>query len=84
MSAGDEIVQLVDEHDQVVGEAARHRCTYVFVFNRSGQLLVHKRTPSKDVYPGFYDAAAGGVLTVSDARETRGVQRIQPKIPTGC
>jgi 8-oxo-dGTP pyrophosphatase MutT (NUDIX family) len=39
----------------------RHRCTYVLVLNPAGELYVHKRTDTKDVYPGFYDLVAGGV-----------------------
>lgn len=67
---GDELVDVVDEDDRVVeivprrelrARNLRHRCTYVFVLNPTGELYVHKRTDTKDVYPGFYDVVAGGV-----------------------
>lgn len=67
---GDELVDVVDEDDHVIEVVTRrelrarnllHRCTYVFVVNPAGELYVHKRTDTKDVYPGFYDVVAGGV-----------------------
>ncbi len=75
MGAADEIVAIVDEHNTVVGSAPRremrakalpHRATYVLVFNSQGQLYVQKRTLTKDVFPGYYDPAAGGVVLVGE------------------
>jgi isopentenyldiphosphate isomerase len=75
---GDEVVALVDEQNQVIGEASRrqmrrdrllHRATYLLVFNSSGQLFLQKRTLTKDVYPGYWDPAAGGVVLASESYE---------------
>ena len=69
--ADDEIVAIVDENNTVIDATTRrrmrelrliHRATYVYVFNSSGALYVQKRTASKDMYPSYYDAAAGGVV----------------------
>jgi 8-oxo-dGTP pyrophosphatase MutT (NUDIX family) len=30
--------------------------------NRHGEILIQKRTPAKDIYPGYWDLAAGGVV----------------------
>ncbi|MCC6363561.1 MAG: NUDIX hydrolase YfcD [Bryobacterales bacterium] len=69
--ARDELVAIVDEENRVTGSAPRwvmrrdgllHRATYVFVFDPAGLLYVQLRTPSKDVYPGYWDLAAGGVV----------------------
>jgi 8-oxo-dGTP pyrophosphatase MutT (NUDIX family) len=43
-----------------------HGATGVVVRNSSGQIYVHRRTDTKDVYPGRYDFAAGGVLAVGE------------------
>ncbi|MGH7962686.1 MAG: NUDIX hydrolase, partial [Candidatus Binatia bacterium] len=68
MGAADEIVTIVDEHNNVVGTAPRremraqnlpHRSTYILVFNARGELYMQKRTMTKDVFPGSYDPAAG-------------------------
>lgn len=78
MSAADEIVVIVDEHNNVVGVAPRremrakrlpHRSTYILVFNSQGQLYVQKRTMTKDVFPGYYDPAAGGVVLAGETYE---------------
>jgi 8-oxo-dGTP pyrophosphatase MutT (NUDIX family) len=39
-----------------------HRSTYILVFDTRGDLFVHLRTPTKDVYPSHWDPCAGGVL----------------------
>jgi 8-oxo-dGTP pyrophosphatase MutT (NUDIX family) len=78
MSAADEIVTIVDEHNHVVGAIPRremrskrlpHRCTYILVFNTPGHLYVQKRTMTKDVFPGYYDPAAGGVVLAGESYE---------------
>ena len=83
MGAADEIVAIVDEHNNVVGAAPRwemrakrllHRSTYILVFNSQGELYVQKRTPTKDVFPGYYDPAAGGVVLAGEGYE-QGAER---------
>jgi isopentenyldiphosphate isomerase len=70
MSA-DELVDIVDTQDRVLGQAPRkevrarqlrHRAVYILLFNPAGQLFVHQRTASKDIYPDYYDVAFGGVV----------------------
>ena len=67
---------IVDAQNRVVGAAPRwrmrrdnliHRATYILVFNPRGELFVHQRTFTKDVYPGFYDIAAGGVVQAGES-----------------
>jgi 8-oxo-dGTP pyrophosphatase MutT (NUDIX family) len=83
MGAADEIVVIVDAQNQVVGAAPRwemrakrlpHRSTYVLVFNSRGELYVQKRTMTKDVFPGYFDPAAGGVVLAGETYE-QGAQR---------
>lgn len=71
-----EIVAIVDEDNRVVGSAARremrarrlpHRSTYILVFNSRGEVYVQKRTLTKDVFPGYYDPAAGGVVLAGES-----------------
>jgi isopentenyldiphosphate isomerase len=74
MSAN-ELVDIVDERDRVVTQATRHevrarnlrhRAVYILVFNSRGQLFVHQRTQAKDVFPGYWDVAVGGVLSAGE------------------
>src|SRR5262249_18734538 len=72
----DELVDVVDEDDRVVATVTRrevrqrsllHRCTYVLLENAAGAVLVHRRTPTKDVHPGAYDVFAGGVCGTGES-----------------
>jgi 8-oxo-dGTP pyrophosphatase MutT (NUDIX family) len=72
---GDELLDVVDEQDRVVGRATRrevrrrrllHRFSSVLCFDGAGRVYVHRRTDDKDVYPGMYDTAAGGVLAAGE------------------
>jgi 8-oxo-dGTP pyrophosphatase MutT (NUDIX family) len=83
MATAEEIVAIVDAHNNVVGAAPRHemrtkrlshRSTYILVFNSPGKLYVQKRTLTKDVFPGFYDVAAGGVVLAGETYE-QGAER---------
>jgi isopentenyldiphosphate isomerase len=74
----EEIVLIVDSEDNVVdqvprsvmrAQALRHRVTYIFVFDSTGKLFVQKRTTTKDLYPGYFDLAAGGVVCVGESYE---------------
>ena len=79
MTSGDEIVTIVDAANRRVGDQPRrlmrernlpHRATYIFVFDREGRVLVQRRTASKDLYPGYYDLAAGGVVAADESYAT--------------
>lgn len=74
----EEIVAIVDDQNAVVGAAPRremrrkrlpHRSTYILVFNSRGELCVQRRTKTKDVYPGYFDPAAGGVVLSGESYE---------------
>jgi isopentenyl-diphosphate delta-isomerase type 1 len=66
----DEVLEVVDARGTVVGSAPRselhgnpallHRVVHVLVFNSRGQLLLQKRSQSKDVAPGLWDTSVGG------------------------
>ena len=73
-----ETVQIVDEDNREIAAVPRHimreqnlihRASYILVFNRQGQLFVQKRTMDKDVYPGYFDIAAGGVVLAGESYE---------------
>jgi 8-oxo-dGTP pyrophosphatase MutT (NUDIX family) len=75
MEPGSELVDVIDEADRVVATVTRrtmraqrllHRCTYVLVRNGAGEILVHRRTDTKDVHPGLYDVFAGGVCAAGE------------------
>lgn len=74
--SADEIFDVVDSNDNVVGQATRrevhargllHRAANIFVFNSHGQLLLQMRSEFKDEYPRCWTSSASGHL---DAGET--------------
>ena len=76
MDPADELVDVVDENDRVVATATRrevrrrtllHRCAYVLLRNAAGEVLVHRRTDTKDVFPGAYDVFSGGVCAAGES-----------------
>jgi len=78
MNPADEIVAIVDEQNAVIGAVPRremrakrllHRSTYILVFNSQGKLYVQKRTMTKDVFPGLFDPATGGVVLAGENYE---------------
>jgi isopentenyldiphosphate isomerase len=85
----DELVDVVDESDRVIGQAARrdvrrqnlrHRSVYVLVFNSTGQLFVHRRTLSKDVFPGHWDVAVGGVVNAGESYDEGARRELQEEL----
>lgn len=71
-----EIVQIVDRNNNPIGAEPRsimrqrgltHRATYILVFNAKDQLFIQKRTMTKDIYPGYWDVAAGGVVLAGES-----------------
>ncbi len=72
---GSDLVDVIDRDGRTVGTVTRremrgrrlpHRCVYVLVFNRQGELFVHQRTATKDVYPSYWDVTIGGVLAAGE------------------
>jgi isopentenyldiphosphate isomerase len=70
-SAADELVDEVDVQDRVIravpratvrAERLRHRCVFVVVRSSTGAVLVHRRAAWKDLWPGRWDIAVGGVV----------------------
>jgi isopentenyldiphosphate isomerase len=73
---GAELVDVIDDEGRTIGTATRrevrarwlpHRCVYVLVFNRAGELFLHLRTSGKDVYPSHWDVTVGGVLAAGES-----------------
>ena len=74
-AAAAQLVEHVDEHGEVIEivsraemreRALRHRCVYIAVLDSHDRLLCHKRADWKDVFPGAWDLAFGGVCDVGE------------------
>jgi isopentenyldiphosphate isomerase len=75
LNAGDELVDVVDEFDEVIdvvprrvmrSDRLRHRAVFIAILDGAGRLLVHRRSPLKDIWPSWCDIAVGGVVGVGE------------------
>ncbi|HET6325496.1 MAG TPA: NUDIX domain-containing protein [Planctomycetaceae bacterium] len=74
----DELFDVVDADDRVIRQEKRsvvhaqglaHRAVHIFVFNSRGQLLVQRRSASKDEYPLTYTSSASGHVGAGETYE---------------
>jgi isopentenyldiphosphate isomerase len=85
----EEIVVLVDQDNQPIGVVTRkimrqqrliHRASYILVFNTCGELFIQKRSRSKDIYPGYWDLAAGGVVLEGESYEDAAKRELREEL----
>ena len=72
-----EIIDLVDNKNHIIGQISRdqvhgnpklrHRAVHVFVYDKSGQILLQKRADSKSLEPGKWDSSVGGLLLAGES-----------------
>ncbi|WP_030244120.1 MULTISPECIES: NUDIX hydrolase [unclassified Streptomyces] len=88
MSA-DEILDIVDEHDQVIGQSPRgeayagglrHRCVFILARDAEGRIFVHRRTPTKLVFPSLYDMFVGGVVGAGETYESAALREAEEEL----
>ncbi|MBT3151840.1 NUDIX domain-containing protein [Streptomyces sp. CHD11] len=88
MSA-DEIIDIVDGHDRVVGQAPRgeayarglrHRCVFVLARDARGRVFVHRRTAAKLVFPSLYDMFVGGVVGAGEGYDEAALREAEEEL----
>lgn len=86
---GDELLAVVDENDQVIGEQRRdvihrdqlkHRAVHVFVMNRKGELFLQKRSRLKDKCPGLWDSSAAGHVDAGEDYPTCAIRELEEEL----
>lgn len=85
----EEIFDIVNERDEVIGQRPRrevhrlglqHRAVHVLVFNARGELFLQKRSMSKDTFPGAWDSSASGHLDVGEDYDACAVRELREEI----
>jgi isopentenyldiphosphate isomerase len=85
----EEIFDVVNERDEVVGQEARskvhrlglrHRAVHVLVFNRCGELFLQKRSMKKDTFPGAWDSSSSGHLDSGEGYDACAVRELREEI----
>ncbi|MFF7205045.1 NUDIX hydrolase [Streptomyces sp. NPDC008141] len=89
MSSADEILDIVDASDRVVGQARRgdayarglrHRCVFIQARDAQGRVFVHRRTPTKLVFPSLYDMFVGGVVGAGEAYDDAALREAEEEL----
>jgi isopentenyl-diphosphate delta-isomerase type 1 len=71
MAMPEEIFDVVNERDEVIGQLPRrevhrqglkHRAVHVLIFNSRGEIFLQKRSENKDTFPQRWDSSASGHL----------------------
>jgi 8-oxo-dGTP pyrophosphatase MutT (NUDIX family) len=90
--SADEPVALYDPDDEKgreIGMAPRwlvrrlnlpHAATAVLVRRGSGEILVHKRALTKDIWPGVHDCASGGVVAAGERPDDAAVRELAEEV----
>ena len=85
----EEIFDVVDEHDQVIGRntrsevhrlGLRHRAVHVLVYNSKGELFLQKRSMTKDTFPGAWDSSAAGHLDCGEDYDACAIREMREEL----
>lgn len=85
----EEIFDVVNDRDQVVGQLPRsevhargllHRAVSIFVLNPQGDLLLQRRSSTKDEYPDCYTSSASGHLNAGEDYDAAAVRELQEEL----
>src|SRR5262245_16291517 len=85
----EEIFDVVNERDEVVGRQTRrevhrlglmHRAVHVLVFNSQGQIFLQKRSISKDRQPGLWDSSASGHVDSGEEYDACAIRELHEEL----
>ncbi len=85
----EEIFDIVNEHDEVIGQNTRrevhrlglkHRAVHVLVFNARGEIFLQKRSTKKDIAAGKWDSSASGHLDTGEDYDACAVREVREEI----
>ena len=86
---GDTLVDIVDADDHVLevvprremrARNLRHRSVGIAVLDADGRVLIHRRADDKDVWPGRWDLAVGGVVESGEMWEGAAVRELAEEV----
>ena len=85
----EELFDVVNEHDEVVGQGSRrevharklwHRAVHVLVFNARGEVFLQKRSMAKDTAAGLWDSSASGHLDAGEDYDACAVRELREEL----
>lgn len=88
-SPAEELVDVVDEQDRVIGQATRqqmrrdrllHRVVAVLCINSRNEIFVHRRTATKDLFPSLYDMFVAGTVESGEDYDQSAVRELAEEL----
>lgn len=85
----EEMLDIVNEADEVVGQASRadihrkgmmHRATHIILTNSVQQIFMQLRSKTKDTNPGLWDTSAAGHVDVGESYEACAVRELEEEL----
>jgi isopentenyldiphosphate isomerase len=86
----DDLLEVVDAEGRCVGleprsrchsdPSLRHRSVHIVVRNAGGEVLLQKRSASKDVMPGRWDTSVGGHLAPGESYEAAALRELREEL----
>lgn len=85
----EDIFDIVDENDRVVGQAPRseahakqlrHRAVHILIFNNEGEVFMQKRSKTKDTWPGAWDSSCSGHVDSGEDYKTAALRELDEEL----
>jgi 8-oxo-dGTP pyrophosphatase MutT (NUDIX family) len=86
---GGELVEVVDDDDRVLAVVTRaemrarrlqHRAVFIAVVDAADRVLVHRRSEHKDLWPGWWDLAVGGVVGAGETYDAAAERELYEEV----
>lgn len=85
-----ELFYHVDDQDNVIGQVTRgeahqnpaikHRSVFILVFNPAGELLLQKRSATKDTFPEFWTLSSSGHVEFGQSYDEAAVRELEEEL----
>lgn len=85
----DELFDVVDERDRVIGVARRadvhangllHRAVHILVCRGNGEIFLQQRSMEKDSHPGKWDSSASGHLDSGEGYDEAAIRELREEL----
>lgn len=82
-------IQIVDEDDRPIGQATkqeawakglRHRIVRIMMVNDRGEVLLQRRSATKDIFPNCWDNSAAGHVDAGEDYHSAAVRELQEEL----
>ncbi|PZR70813.1 MAG: ribosomal RNA small subunit methyltransferase A [Chthoniobacterales bacterium] len=89
VSTAAERFSVVDDQDQVLGDAprdevhgnnSRHRAVHILIFNATGELFLQKRSRWKDRHPLLWDSSAAGHVNAGEDYDSAANRELEEEL----